>query len=77
MNNPGVLVYKCRRCGGIDQSTHAPDVDMAVILTVLDMDMPKDWGPQKPHMTCIHNCKDGNTGVCDLIGGEKDKDNRF
>lgn len=72
MDNPGVLVYKCRRCGEIEKSIHVPDVNMAVILIVLGSDMPKDWGHLSPKMTSIHNCRDGDIGICDFVGGEKD-----
>ena len=56
----------------MEKSTHAPDINMAVILIVLGIEMPKDWGPLNPKMTYVHSCTDGNIGVCDLIGGEKD-----
>ncbi len=72
MNNPGLLVYKCRRCEELEKTTHVPDINKAVILTVLGIGTPEDWGPLKPKMVSIHSCKDGNIGVSDLIGGIKD-----
>ncbi len=72
MNNPGKIVYKCRRCGCLENSTHVPNVDKAVILIAKGIEMPKEWGPLSPGMTSIHACKDGNIGVSDLIGGITD-----
>lgn len=72
MNNPGIIIYKCRRCGDLEKSTHVPNVDKAVILTVNGIGTPKDWGPLSPKMISVHSCKDGNIGVSDLIGGITD-----
>lgn len=72
MNSPGTIIYKCRRCGDLEKSTHVPNIDKAVILMIKGIEMPKDWGPLSPKMISIHSCADGNIGVCDLIGGERD-----
>lgn len=62
MNKPGTIIYKCRRCGDLEKSTHVPNVDRAVTLMVNGIEMPKDWGPLHPKMTSIHSCKMGTLG---------------
>ena len=31
MRRPGVLVYRCRRCGELVKNTHIPDVNIGVL----------------------------------------------
>ena len=70
----GTLIYKCRLCGELDKSTHAPNGNTALISTVLDMPFPVDWGPITPKMVGIHGCGNGRVGVTDLVGVEFDKE---
>lgn len=72
MSKGGVLVYRCRKCGKLDKSTHAPDVNMAVILIAQGAKLPSEWGGFQPKMIGIHACKDNEAGITDLIGGEED-----
>ena len=68
----GIIEYKCRRCGAIDKSLHAPNIETAVICLALDMDMPKAWHGVGAEMKGVHHCKDGGTGITDCIGGVGD-----
>lgn len=69
----GLLVYKCRRCGEEVKDTHVPDSTLALLSILRGWDLPKEWGAIIPQTTDIHECKDKNLGVCDLIGCELDK----
>lgn len=68
----GVLVYRCRRCGGENRVLHVPDVGRAVREILVNGTSPHEWGILG-RGTCGHTCPDGAVGVCDLIGGEPDK----
>lgn len=75
MFKPGLLEYKCRRCGEISSSIHAPDVNMALLAIMNDWDINKlGWTGMMVHKTEPHHCKDGGFGVSDLIGGVEDKE---
>lgn len=67
----GVLEYKCRRCGEVVQQSHVPDVNIAMACLIINEVTPREWGMQAK-MTDIHDCKDGNLGISDLIGAEFD-----
>jgi hypothetical protein len=69
MNQPGTLLYKCRRCGDIDRSLHSPNITMSVIIAMARIKDPTRE-PVKEWIT--HICPDGSLGVCDLIGAELD-----
>ena len=69
----GVLVYKCRRCGELSKHIMVPDVDMALVCIMNKITAPKKWNGNLPGILNMHTCGDGNTGITDLIGGEKDK----
>jgi hypothetical protein len=72
----GVIIHKCRRCGGLDKSLHVPDVLAA--LCCVTSGIPTPWKPSamNPKMVGVHHCADGNHGVSDMIGGEIDKKER-
>jgi hypothetical protein len=71
MKDGGLLEYKCRRCGAIDRSTHAPSVLAAVSLITVTGSTGK-----MPGIPCsmlgAHQCPDGGIGVTDFIGGIPD-----
>lgn len=61
----GFLVYKCRRCKKLNKSKHVPNglMYMAEIVSRTNTLALLD----------VCNCKDGELGISDLIGFEKDK----
>lgn len=66
----GDLLYRCRLCGEIDRSTHAPDFGLAVVYGITKS-TPREWGGEV-QMLDIHHCKNGRVGVSDFIGAEPD-----
>ena len=66
----GVLIYKCRRCGELSKNCHTPNCLITLVSLIHGYDTP--YPGIVPSITDIHNCKDGNMGVCDLIGSEYD-----
>lgn len=72
MNGPGNLVYKCRRCGQISENAHVPLILEAVSSILITGTTPKSWGPMTESLLGMHSCEDGNIGVSNLIGAEKD-----
>jgi hypothetical protein len=70
----GYLVYKCRRCGELSKNTHVPDGGCALlgILNPNLLDFRKIWQGIPLEKYDIHTCKDGNAGIADIIGFEKD-----
>ena len=71
MDNGGVLLYKCRRCGAIVEDVHVPDILRALTLLTIGGETPKEWGGNLT-LTELHNCMPQHIGVCDLIGGKTD-----
>jgi len=69
----GTLIYKCRLCGGMEESTHAPDGNVALICTILNIPTPENWGPITLKMLGVHTCGNGRVGVTDLVGVELDE----
>lgn len=67
----GPLVYKCRMCGGLDESLHAPDVMAALVFIGVRGETPREWGIVAGR-TSLHHCADGSLGVSDIIGGRPD-----
>ena len=61
----GFLVHKCRRCGKINKNVHVPN-GLIYLCKILNDVNSLD-------RVSICNCKDGNLGVSDLIGFEKDE----
>ncbi len=67
----GRLLYKCRRCDGIDDGTHSPDV----MLRISEMRLYGTVRTIEGISTSLlgfHCCDDGHFGVTDLIGAELD-----
>ncbi len=73
--NLGIIEYKCRRCGRIDNHIGVPDLNLFLQDAIIDVDIVqkvyKDISGIKMHI--LHFCNDGNIGVADLIGGEHEK----
>lgn len=70
MSKPGVLVYKCRRCGGLDKNTHVPNlVQVLAVVSALWPRSPECFGGIIA-VVDVHSCPDGHMGVSDLTGGE-------
>jgi len=72
LHKNGTLIYKCRRCGERVCNTDVPDIDAAVILITMGQKFPEEWGTSE-RLTSFHTCPDGEIGVTDLIGGEREK----
>lgn len=77
----GWLIYKCRRCGVLDQSTHVPDV-YAWMLAAMSGDMKylRDYdNVLDVSMFSFHSCSleadKAVIGISDLIGATKDDKN--
>ncbi|WP_297419109.1 hypothetical protein [Clostridium sp.] len=69
----GTLIYKCRRCGKLSKNTHVPDGVIALSCIVNNIKTPKEWNGVLPELVGVCSCEDGNLGISDLIGFEKDK----
>lgn len=69
----GVLIYKCRRCGKISRNTHIPNGIMGLSYALVGIKSKTTEGYELIGMNNICNCDDGNLGISDLIGFEKDK----
>jgi hypothetical protein len=63
--------FKCRRCGEIELNPHCGD-RFALGHLINAVHGFKKEHAQAPDMVGIHNCKNGGTGVCDLIGYVED-----
>jgi hypothetical protein len=74
ISKPGLIEYKCRRCGKIDTSIHVPSVLQVLISVMNDYELPKKWFGVPVTKTNIHHCENGGAGVSDLIGGTIDND---
>lgn len=66
----GVLVYRCRLCGGEERSTRVPDVILATIAVTTRLGFPPAWGMIDRQMVDSHPCPDGRRGVTDFVGAE-------
>lgn len=72
MAKPGMLIYKCRRCGQTEESTHVPDTEAALVCLVVNGTTPQKWGPAAAVLD-LHVCGPGVRGVLDIIGARDDK----
>lgn len=68
MSQPGRIVYRCRRCGGLDRMVHTPDLFASVLALAANSRDPSAGFPCKA--TSTHACTDGGFGISDAIGGE-------
>jgi len=75
MNKPGVLLYKCRRCGKVSDGAHTPNGLTTLMHILWDIPLPKQWGngiPISKEDICI--CDDGSYGASDCIGFSVDSE---
>ena len=72
MNKPGILLYKCRRCGKVSKNTHVPGVLVVLMHLLYDTPMPNEWYGVPVYKEEICLCDDKNIGVADIIGAEHD-----
>lgn len=68
----GLLIYKCRLCGGEAKHTHVPDLLLALVTIRMNGQTPDAWGAMTAESTDLHPCPDGRLGVSDLQGGVYD-----
>ena len=69
----GNLIYKCRNCNWLEDSIHVPDLVGALYYLKTNMPLPKEWYGGSVNMYDVHRCKNGELGICDLIGGHEDE----
>jgi hypothetical protein len=64
----GFMLYKCRRCGGVDDSVHVPSIVWA--FTQIDQNGSTKEIPGAPQgWHGLHRCNHGDVyGVSDLVG---------
>lgn len=67
----GRLVYKCRKCNGLDKSRSIPNIKEALVCLTLAQSV--DCGVTSIELLKVHFCEDGELGISDLIGAERDK----
>ena len=68
----GELLYRCRQCYCIDNSTHVPNI-MRALTDINIFGVTQNRGI-KARMTSVHICKNGGWGISDLIGAEEDRE---
>ena len=68
---PGILIYRCRMCGRLDNSTHAPDL-LTVLISIMSGEKGKPFDGVPVDTWSIHTCADGAMGFSDLVGGWPD-----
>lgn len=71
MPNPGVIVYRCLRCGALDRSLHSPDILTTLVSVQTNTPDPAASG-FKAGRTGLHSCADGAMGVTEFIGAVPD-----
>lgn len=71
----GLLIYRCRNCGGEEKCVHVPDTLASLVSLSVTGKTPSKWGITVS-LTTVHNCpdKDGKKrlGLADCIGCEED-----
>ena len=65
---PGVTLYKCRRCGKVKNGVHTPDAFKTMIHLLHGKPLPREWGGVPISKQVICSCDDGSYGVSDCIG---------
>lgn len=70
------FVYKCRRCGKLEQGTRCGgnngDAHMTSVIHLLNAVSEKQSEAMAPKLLSIHSCGELMTGISDLIGCEPD-----
>ena len=71
MNKPGMMAYKCQRCGAVfHNGTHAPEAYFAVF-AVMYPDSP--LGDAMAHRETAHECEDKTgIGLATFVGVDYD-----
>ena len=66
----GMFLYKCRLCGGIQETTFSPDWHASVTWAFggVDLNRAVTQHPMAPTAVDTHQCADGRVGVTDLVG---------
>lgn len=59
--------YKCRQCGEIESNPQCGE-EFALEFLVAAIDDSRSEQVHGPRLHSIHYCREGNTGVSDLIG---------
>ncbi len=72
MTRPGVLLYRCRRCGALDCDPRVPDVTVALVAAVHGAPFPAAWCGPGHGLVSVHACGPGLLGVADLVGAVGD-----
>lgn len=67
----GTLIYKCRRCSNEDRHIHTPLLLQQLINIAFDGKSDGRLG-QVAKIVELHQCPNGQYGICDLIGGDED-----
>lgn len=62
----GSLLYRCRRCGKVNDSLHCPSVITALAMIMVDGRTREPGIVAAMHSLCC--CEDGAVGIADLIG---------
>ncbi len=70
----GHLLYKCRKCGNVQEGFHVPDVRTALISIAHTGEYGRELGTFIAYPTELHDCpRDrGGWGIADLIGGREE-----
>lgn len=65
------FIYKCRKCGKLDDSlgTGANPVFVTQLLVKAIMELESEHA-QAPKLLTLHYCNENETGVADLVGSE-------
>jgi hypothetical protein len=70
---PGVLLYRCRACGTLDDhSRRVTDVTETVAAILRDGIWSVAWAPTRYRLLEPHRCAEGRVGVAELVGGRAD-----
>lgn len=69
--NPGVLIYRCRLCGRLDETFRVPRLSRAMVaIGATGFYAIPDGGMAR--LTGVHACGDGSYGGTDFVGGRPD-----
>jgi hypothetical protein len=71
---PGVLIYECLLCKGLDESIHVPDITLILVCLANGHELPEEWYGVPVNRFDVHHCKDGRLGVTQIIGAKADHD---